>query len=224
MPAGRLPGSASTESRCAEYRHLIRGFSHVQRFGRPWVIAKFAMSLDGRLTRPPGEGMWLTGRDARAEVQRIRAECDAIITSGKTVRRDDPALTIRVPELLEGRTMPWRVVLTRNPAKLPGQARVFTDEWRERTLVCDGADLAGSLQRLATEQACCTVMLECGGRQTGAFLDAGLVDEVVVFLAPMVNGGGVPAIGGRGVASLPLVEIVYQRFGDDLMLRARVER
>lgn len=207
-----------------ECRRLIRGFSQVQRLGRPWVIAKFAMSLDGRLTRPPGEGMWLTGPDARAEVQRIRAECDAIITSGETVRRDDPALTIRVPELLEGREMPWRVVLTRNPAKVPEQARVFTDEWRERTLVRNGADPAGSLESLATGQGCCTVMLECGGRQTGAFLDAGLVDEVVAFLAPMVSGGGVPAIGGTGVAGLPMSEIAYHRFGDDVMLRARVVR
>ena len=207
-----------------ECRQLIRGFAQVQRNQRPRVIAKLAMSLDGRLTRPPGEGMWLTGPEARAEVQRIRAECDAIVTSGKTLRRDDPALTIRVPELLECRDMPWRVVLTNNRKELPELAQVFTDEWRERTLVRDGGKLAGMLKGLATEQGCCTVMLECGGRLAGAFFDAGLVDEVVTFLAPMVNGGDVPAVGGGGAGAMHLDRVAYRRFGDDVMLRALVVR
>ena len=80
------------------------------------------------------------------------------------------------------------------------------------------------LKGLATERGCCTVMLECGGRLTGAFFDAGLVDEVVTFLAPMANAGDVPAVGGQGTAGLLLEGIAYRRIGDDVMLRARVAR
>jgi len=109
------------------------------------------MSLDGRLTRPPGEGMWLTGTEARAGVQRLRSEMDAILTSGETVRRDNPQLTIRHPELYEGRPQPWRVVMTRNPSALPQDASLFADEWRERTLVMDG-DPESVLRKLAAER------------------------------------------------------------------------
>ena len=209
-----------------ECRLLIRGFAQVRRCGRPWVIAKLAMSLDGRLTRPPGEGMWLTGPEARQEVQRIRAECDAILTSGETLRRDDPELTIREPGLADGREMPWRVVLTRNPDALPRDRRLFSDPWCERTLVRDGADPAEVLARLAVEQDCCTVLLEAGGRLSGVFLDAGLIDELIVFMAPMVTGGPVPATGGEtgGIRGIELGEVVYQNVGGDVMLRAAVER
>ena len=93
-----------------EGERLIRPFSKVQRCGLPWVMLKTAMSLDGRLTRPPGESMWLTGSEARAEVQQLRASADAILTSGETVRRDRPRLDLREPSLLEGRDQPWRVV------------------------------------------------------------------------------------------------------------------
>ena len=82
-----------------EAEKLLRPFFKVRETGLPWVIWKSAMSLDGRITRPPGEGQWLTGELARADVQMIRATVDAILTSGETVRRDKPALTIRDPEL-----------------------------------------------------------------------------------------------------------------------------
>ena len=75
-----------------ECRHQIRGFTSVQITGRPWVIAKTAMSLDGRISRPPGEGQWLSSKESREEVQLLRSEVDAIITSGETVRQDDPSL------------------------------------------------------------------------------------------------------------------------------------
>ena len=71
-----------------EAERLIRPFAKVQRCGLPWVMLKTAMSLDGRLTRPPGESMWLTGPEARAEVQRLRSTVDALVTSGETVRGD----------------------------------------------------------------------------------------------------------------------------------------
>ncbi len=203
---------------------LIRGFSMVQREGRPWVVVKSAMGLDGRLTRPPGEGQWLTGSEARHEVQRIRSEVDAVITSGETLRRDDPALTIRVPEFLEGREQPLRVVLTRDPASLPPGARVFQDDWKDRTLV-RGGDLREILRELAEARGCCTVMLEAGGRLAGEFVDHGLADEMIVFLAPMVTGGDVPVLGGTGVAGpWKLRGVEFKRFGPDVMTRGIMSR
>ena len=106
-----------------EAEKILRPFFKVRETGLPWVIWKTAMSLDGRLTRPPGEGQWLTGETARGDVQKLRASVDAILTSGATVRRDQPALTIRVPDLLEGRQQPWRVVFSDHPQSLPQDAR-----------------------------------------------------------------------------------------------------
>jgi diaminohydroxyphosphoribosylaminopyrimidine deaminase/5-amino-6-(5-phosphoribosylamino)uracil reductase len=204
---------------------LLRPFFKVRTSGLPWVIWKTAMSLDGRLTRPPGEGQWLTGPAARADVQHLRASVDAILTSGETVRRDRPALTIRVPELLAGRPQPWRLVITNHPATLPPDAPLFTDEWRDRTLIRPGTDLPGVLRQLASEQGVLSLMVEAGGKLSAALFDAGLVDEVVVYLAPLLCGGPVPALGGPCLTpSLALTNLDFLRLGDDVRLRGRVVR
>lgn len=204
---------------------LIRPFAKVQRTGLPWVILKTAMSLDGRITRPPGEGMWLTGEAARAEVQRLRAEVDAIATSGETVRRDRPRLDLRDPVLLAGRPQPWRLILTSDPSALPMDAPLFTDGHRDRTLIDTGADPAEALRKLVRECGVSSVLVECGGRLSAVLLESGLVDEWVAFLAPLACGGAVPAVAGGGFSNgLRLEEPVFQRFGPDVMLRAGVKR
>ncbi len=208
-----------------EAARLIRPFAKVQRSGLPWVILKTAMSLDGRITRPPGEGMWLTGVEARAEVQRLRAECEAILTSGETVRRDNPRLDLRDPVLAAGRAQPWRVVLTRDASSLPASATLFTDSHRDRTLV-EGRDHPESvLRRLVAERGVSSVLVECGGRLAAELMEAGLVDEWVAFMAPLLCGGPVPALAGEGFGvPLRLADAVFRRFGPDVMLRARVLR
>ncbi len=196
---------------------ILRPFFKVRETGIPWVIWKSAMSLDGRITRPPGEGQWLTGELARADVQKLRSTVDAIITSGETVRRDKPDLTIRVPELLEGRAQPWRVIVTDRSETLPAQA--------ERTLIRPSADLAGTLRKLASEQGVLSVMVEAGGVFSAALFEAGLIDEVVVYYAPMLCGGPSPGLGGVGLKqSLHLDEIDFQQFGNDIRVRGIVRR
>ncbi len=208
-----------------EVEALMRPFFKVQKTGLPWVIWKTAMSLDGRLTRPPGESQWLSGEQARADVQRLRSEVDAILTTGETVRRDKPALTIRVPELLEGRQQPWRVVFTGDEASLPQDAPLFTDENRERTLIRPREDLKGSLKRLVKEQGVLTCMTEAGGIFSAALLEAGLIDEVVIYLAPMICGGPHPAMAGAGLAqSLKLEQLNYKVFGDTVRMNGCIER
>ena len=211
--------------RAEEAARLIRPFAKVQRCGLPWVILKTAMSLDGRITRPPGEGMWLTGPEARAEVQRLRAEVEAIVTSGETVRKDRPRLDLRDPELAAGRAQPWRVVLTANPNNLPKDAPLFTDANRQRTLIESRDPPEEVLRKLVTERGVSAVLVECGGRLAASLLEAGLVDEWVAFLAPMLCGGPVPALAGEGFPDgLRLRQPEFHRFGSDVMLRAEVLR
>jgi diaminohydroxyphosphoribosylaminopyrimidine deaminase/5-amino-6-(5-phosphoribosylamino)uracil reductase len=202
-----------------EAEKLLRPFFKVRETGLPWVIWKTAMSLDGRITRPPGEGQWLTGEAARADVQILRATADAILTSGETVRRDRPALTIRVPELLAGRQQPWRVVVSDRPEtlSLPGSM--------ERTLIRPRGDLAGILRNLVAEQGVLTVLVEAGGVFSAALFESGLVDEIVVYYAPILCGGPSPGLAGKGLpGSLHLDEIDFRQLENDIRLRGVVGR
>jgi diaminohydroxyphosphoribosylaminopyrimidine deaminase / 5-amino-6-(5-phosphoribosylamino)uracil reductase len=218
--AGITVRSGVLEKDCVE---ILRPFTKVQITGLPWVIWKCAMSLDGRITRPDGEGQWLSGEESRADVQRLRAEVDAILTSGETVRRDHPALTIRVPKLLEGRTQPWRVVLTDRPETMPGEAPLFSDEWKDRTLIrCGG--LEETLRELVRERGVLSVMIEAGGKLSAAMFAAGLVDEVVIYYAPILcSGDTLPALAGFS-KSMELREMTWERFDADLRVRALVAK
>jgi diaminohydroxyphosphoribosylaminopyrimidine deaminase/5-amino-6-(5-phosphoribosylamino)uracil reductase len=208
-----------------EARKILRPFEKVTKTGLPWVIWKSAMSLDGRLTRPPGEGQWLTGEAARHDVQKLRAQADAILTSGETVRRDKPALTIRMPEFLEGRTQPWRVVFSDKPESLPQDAPLFTDAWRERTLLRSGTDVESALRDLVREQGILCAMVEAGGRFSAALFEAGLIDEVVVYTAPLLCGGPLPALAGAGLQqSLSLGETTFEQLGDDVRMSGIIMR
>jgi len=219
-------GIEVTSGVCADAAEpLLRPFFKVRTTGLPWLIWKTAMSLDGSITRPPGEGQWLTGEAARADVQLLRASVDAILTSGETVRRDRPSLTLRTPGLLDGRLQPWRVVVTNHPASLPQDAPLLTDAWRERTLIRPGTDLTEMLRALAREQGVLSVLVEAGGRFSAALFEAGLVDEVVIYLAPLLCGATVPALAATKLsASLALTELKVTHLGDDLRLRGVIHK
>ena len=169
-----------------EADHLLRYFrSRVER-GRPWVIAKSAITLDGRTTLEPGEGQWISSPESREDVQRWRRQCDAILVGGNTFRADNPKLTLR-GEYAEGREQPLRVVFTSDET-LPSDFHLFTDEFRDRTRIHRGISLEESLQSLAEEGAN-AVLLESGGRLLEHALSEGLVDEVILYLAPRLGGG-----------------------------------
>ncbi|MGC6583066.1 MAG: bifunctional diaminohydroxyphosphoribosylaminopyrimidine deaminase/5-amino-6-(5-phosphoribosylamino)uracil reductase RibD [Akkermansiaceae bacterium] len=209
-----------------EARKLIRGFAMVQTERRPWVIAKTAISLDGRITRPPGEGRWLTSKEAREQVHFLRFECDAIITSGETIRKDDPALTIRGKASTDAKQQPARVVMTRKEIKYDNY-RMFTDESRDKSQILKNISPGDVLKSLALDGHN-TVLLESGGELMGTFLDEGLIDEFVIFYAPLLGGGPVTGFGGQGVSSLAnrisLKNTSLERFGPDLCLRGEVDR
>src|SRR4029078_4796495 len=114
--------------------------------GLPFVIAKCGMSLDGRLTAPPGESQWLTSTASRRDAQRFRAQVDAILVGAETIRADNPRLTVR------GRRdakQPWRIVLSRS-GKLPRQAKIFADRFAERTVVYRRTTIRNLLRELGS--------------------------------------------------------------------------
>jgi diaminohydroxyphosphoribosylaminopyrimidine deaminase/5-amino-6-(5-phosphoribosylamino)uracil reductase len=183
------------------------------------------MSLDGRITRPPGESQWLTSPASREYVQRLRYESDAIITGGNTLRIDNPALTLRSSTnvTIGKKQQPWRMVITRGSrAALPKDAQLFNDTQSDRTMVQENGDLMSALKTLA-DVDCNSVLVEAGGTLMAAFLEAGLADEVALFYAPMLTGGP-----DAGFAGLPnethLQQQQFTRIGNDILLRALVTR
>lgn len=187
----------------------------------PLVIAKAGMSLDGRLTRPPGEGQWLTGELARADVHKLRAQVDAVLIGAGTLRADNPRLTVRG---IPGARQPWRVIVG-DHRPLPRTAHVFTDAHRARTLVYRGQSFGSVLRDLGRRQIT-SVLIEGGMRVLGEAFDRRLVDRVRIYLAPLLCAGPVVVIGGEGAAStaasLPLKNPRYCGLGEDLVLEADV--
>jgi len=195
---------------------LNRAFNRWIVTGLPWVIAKAGLSLDGRLSRPPGEGQWLTSEAARAHAMRLRARVDAILIGAGTLRADNPRLTIRgVPDFEH--KQPWRVVLTRR-GELAEKAHLFTDEHRDRTLVFTDRLLPEVLRELGHREIT-SLLIEGGADVLGQAFDAHLVDEAHFYIAPLLCGGP-HVIGGLGAAataeSLNLRDVRYERIGDDL--------
>ncbi len=166
-----------------EAEALNRGFFSLMRRGRPWVVLKTALSLDGKAAAASGRSRWVTGPQARAAVHDMRAELDAIAVGAGTVFADDPALTAHGA----GRN-PLRVVFAGRRV-LPPQARVF--DASAPTVVYrikKPGDLRGALRDLSS-QGVGTLLLEGGPTIHAAFLRAGLVDEVRVFLSPKLLSG-----------------------------------
>jgi len=235
-----------------EAESLNRGFFSRMQRGRPWVRCKMAASLDGRTALANGASQWITGEAARRDVQRWRARSSAVMTGIGTVLADDPALTARPDDLAIDVRQPQRVVLDtslRTPpaAKtlaLPGDVLVFAGAGedsgqaaRRRALEAAGAvvetvaapgrlDLAAVVARLAAREIN-SVWLEAGPTLAGAMLAAGLVDELILYLAPCLLGSD-----ARGLFDLPALERLEDRhaldvssvrqLGEDLRICARI--
>ena len=229
----------------AEVRALNLGFEKRMTTGSPRVIVKIAASLDGRVALANGASRWITGEAARADVQRLRAEASAVITGVDTVLVDDPQLNVRDPEIeLLGR-QPLRVVLDsqlRMPAharmlSLPGETLILTGvaarggEASRAEVVRAALDGAGrvaldaALRELGRRQ-CNDVLVEAGPTLSTAFIEAGLADELVLYLAPMLLGPD-----ARPMTNLPAIEqlaaarrfalVSLDRIGDDFRVKLR---
>ena len=235
----------------AEAKALNPGFIRRMERSRPFVRLKLAMSVDGRTAMQSGESQWITGSAARQDVQRLRARSSAIITGIESILIDDSSLTVRADELgldnaqFIAQRQPLRVVVDsqlRMPAgakilNQPGRTQIHTlsqDNDRVAILSAAGADivqyqsignridLPALLTRLATDEQCNEVLVECGATLAGAFMAAGLVDELVVYMAPKLLGSD-----ARPLMQLPLHRMAEQiplhlkeqsLIGDDIKL------
>lgn len=219
---------------------------HAVRTGRPFVTWKYAASLDGRVAAADGSSRWVTGEEARRDVHRLRARCDAVVVGVGTVLADDPALTVRDAEGRPLRRQPLRVVLD-SAGRTPAGARVL-DAAAPTLLVMakDASAPPGATDVLAVDhdenglallpvldelhrRGRYGVLLEGGPTLAGSFLREGLVDRVVGYLAPLLIGaGGRPAITGEGAATLAAATRLrlddVTRFGPDVRLTARSVR
>jgi diaminohydroxyphosphoribosylaminopyrimidine deaminase/5-amino-6-(5-phosphoribosylamino)uracil reductase len=228
----------------AEAEELNVGFLKRMRKGVPFVRVKVGMSLDGRTALANGESKWITSEAAREDVQRWRARSSAVLTGIGTVLADDPQLNVRLPDTLR---QPMVVVLDAN-ARLQPTARVFTGGGPvlvftkggplpgagalrmkgarvEAVTGTDELDLSAVLLKLGDMEVN-EVLVEAGPKLTGAFVRDGLVDELLIYMAPKLLGPQ-----GRPLFELPLLEDLQQaesfeildsqQVGSDLRLRMR---
>ena len=164
------------------------------RLGRPYVIAKWAQTLDGKIAATDGSSFWITGEEARDHVHRTRAEVDVILVGTGTVLADNPALSAR-PGDVHLAHQPLRAVM--GLTATPG-AQVWRDD---NAVALETHDPHSALATLGTRQVR-TVVVEGGGRILTAFLRAGLVDEINVYIAPALLGAGTAAVTDLGIASM----------------------
>ncbi|MDQ6898137.1 MAG: bifunctional diaminohydroxyphosphoribosylaminopyrimidine deaminase/5-amino-6-(5-phosphoribosylamino)uracil reductase RibD, partial [Candidatus Dormibacteraeota bacterium] len=197
---------------------LNRFYLKQRRTGLPFVTAKFAASVDGRIATRMGDSRWVTGEAARLHSHRLRHQHDAILVGAGTVLADDPELSARLPNARQ----PLRVVLA-GRRRIPSTARVL----RADHMLDDGRDLPGLLRRLG-EDGILSVLVEGGGQVHGAFFDQLLVDQVFAYLAPTVIGGAaaIPSVAGLGAASMAaawgLTAVRSEWLGCDLVISGYV--
>jgi len=215
----------------AQAEALNAGFMMRMRECRPYVRCKLAMSVDGRTAMASGESKWITSDAARADVQRLRASSAAILTGIGTVLADDPVLTVR----MEGAArQPLRVVVD-SQLRISPQARLLNepggtlivttvqDDARGARLVRENVmvsvqparqgsvDLTALMQMLAAEHEINEVLVEAGPTLNGALLNAGLIDEVIIYMAPHLMGDA-----ARGLFHLPGLQQMSQRVALDI--------
>lgn len=222
-----------------------RAWLHAMTTGRPHVTWKLASTLDGRTAAADGTSRWITGAQARADVHRLRAESDAVLVGGATLRADDPHLAVRG---IDGATQPLRVVID-SRAQVPLTARVLDDAAPTLVVVAEGADAArlraADVDILAVpadpagldlaallaglhERGVRSVLLEGGAHLAASFVAADLVDEVVAHIAPALLGAGSPVLADAGITTiteaLRLTTTDVTRLGDDIAVTATVRR
>lgn len=217
----------------AQARDLNPGFISRMERGRPWLRVKLAASLDGRTAMASGESQWISGPEARQDVQRLRARSSVVMTGIGTVLSDDPSLNVRLaPSDLYGMApvrQPLRVVLDSQlrlspQAKLlslPGETLIMTVKNDAPALAAleqagavtvsvveaqNGQPSPQAVLQVLAAREINEVLLECGPTLAGAFMAAGLIDELVIYLAPHLMGNN-----ARGLFNLPGMEDMQDR-------------
>ena len=232
----------STGLLAREAERLNEKYFHWHRAGRPFVHLKLATTLDGRIATRTGDSRWITGEAARARVQLLRREADAILVGAGTALSDDPLLTDRsglprrrplVRVVLDDRlclsprsrlaqtAREWPVVLFTSEKVAEGPVGALEECGVEVIREGGGARDALRLMKHLKRRELQSVLVEGGATASGLFIDSGLVDKVSFFVAPLIVGGrdARPSVGGRGFAriseALRLRDVELTRHGDD---------
>ena len=258
--AGRGPGILRDEGIRVDFaeedvaraaRLLNQPFRKHSRTGRPHVVLKSAMSLDGRVATGTGDSKWISGEFSRARAHRWRGESDAVAVGIGTALADDPELTARVEGVFR---QPRRIVFD-SEGRLPlGSKLVASADEIPLTVVCSraasrraiealgsagaevivvaggdpGKRVAAALDELGARDIQ-SILLEGGPQLAGSFLDSGEVDEMRVFVAPIVLGGreAKPAIEGEGAAMIAkaprAITTEVEQIGDDVLISSRMK-
>ncbi len=197
---------------------------------RPFVTLKTGMTLDARVAAPDGTSRWITGPESRADVHRLRSRVDTMMIGVGTVLADDPLLTVRDPTGRPVGEQPLRVVVD-SAGRTPADAKIRNSD--APTLIATAADygaedrvdlagLLGELYRRGRRH----VLLEGGPTLATAMLDAALIDEIVLYMAPLVFGAGRAMLDGGAVGTLADAHRAelrsVDRFGPDIRLRYAV--
>ncbi len=226
----------------AEADALNRPFLYAYRLGRPYVIAKAAMSLDGKLATRRMDSQWISNEESRQNAHALRARCHAILVGSGTLNIDNPSLTVRDAPLT-GRA-PLRVVYGSHAPIFRSEYRIADGQVPARLYVCHenrhiadwqqaGVDvvkvdsIVTMLRHLVVDQRW-LILLEGGGGLHAAFLEARLTDELVLYQAPILIGGA-DSIGlwqGTGINRIKdaprLIDVRRKMFGEDQLIRGRV--
>lgn len=229
----------------ARARRILGGYLRWVTTGQPWVNAKYAMTLDGKLATRAGDSRWISSTQSRELVHQLRDRSDAVMVGVNTVIADDPALTARPGGEPATDRQPLRVVVDsrgRMPldARLldePGETLVATVSMAAETeqalrgrdvgvVRFESADGRVPLEAMLRDlgvRAITSVLVEGGGELLGGLFDAGLIDKVYAFVAPVLVGGArAPSWGGSGVDSIQqsvrLRDAEYRALGDDVLI------
>lgn len=236
-----------TSEMAEEMRYQNRVFLHYITEKRPWVVAKFAMTLDGKICTRTGNSQWISGVESRAMVHRLRKKFTAILCGIGTVLADDPMLNTRIAEEPDARN-PIRIVLDRK-LRIPLESQLVKTAGQIRTIVvCATPALAETekiirLQQQSVQIWCCddletlmhkcgaekidSILVEGGGTINEAFLQARLIDEVYAFVAPKIIGGteAKTPVEGQGFAKLSeallLNNIKVEQCGNDVLIHGQ---
>ena len=206
----------------AQARKLNAPFIKRTTQGLPWVIAKWAQTLDGKIATAAGDSQWISNEQSRAKVHELRARVDAIMVGVGTVITDNPSLTARNVEIKRAA----RRIIADRSGRLPPDAKILHDAGPPVTIL--NGDLEAGLKKLC-DDGVTNLLLEGGPTLTGAMLDAGLVDEAWVFIAPKVLGDatGKSAVLGRSCTRIDEAQTLQleniERLDNDIWLRYRTK-
>jgi len=228
---------------CKEEADILnRPFFYYINTGMPWVIAKAAISLDGKIATHTMHSRWISGAESRQNAHQVRAMCDAIVVGVGTLELDNPSLTVRDAGIRGG--APLRVVLCKQPPDVFENCKLLSDEAPSRFYVTEENESAKAWRNLGVDvivveeykaafkhladNGCLQVLLEGGGKLHAACLEAQISNELLLYQAPILIGGK-DAMGfwhGLGVATmqdaLHVADVKYQPLGADMLIRGDI--